>query len=558
MDVTSAPSSARIVLGRYELQHRLGGGGFGVVWRAQDLKLDRPVAVKRIPTGDPDVAERARREGLAAARLSHPGIVALYETGADEDAVYLVSELVEGRTLADRAHDGELSDRDVLQIGITLCDALAHAHQRGVVHRDVKPANVLLPDPSYGGPSLRGRTGETTFSAKLTDFGIARLQGDDALTRTGDVVGTLAYMAPEQAEGRGVGPEADLYALGLCLYEALAGVNPVRARGATATVRRIGRRLPPLGRLRRDLPLDLCDAIDAAVRPRPEERGTLKRLRAALSAARTDVGDEPGTIEGSPLEPIAPVHPPLRTPLPDRALATAGTVALAGGVLAAGPSPPVPAWQVLAAAAVLALLLPRVGWLLTVTVLCWWLLADAPVAGGLLAAAAIPVAVVLRHAPASLWSLPAAAPVLGLAGVAGAFPALAAAAPRAGQRAAVGALGAWALLLAEALVTDPLLLGGGAPGGPAPDVVWWALSSGVLVLAVVWGLAAAVAPVLIRGRRLALDVVAAVAWAAALAGATHALADALVLRPPDGLAAGAAACAAASLAVRRLASRPRG
>ena len=174
-----------------------------------------------------------------------------------------------GRTLGELMEEGALSDRDVLRVGVALCDALAHAHGRGVVHRDVKPGNVMVPDRPHDGAGV----------AKLTDFGVARIAGEDVLTRTGDVVGTLAYMAPEQAEGREAGAEADLYALALVLYEALAGVNPVRGRGAASTARRVGARLPALGRLRRDLPLDLCGAIDRAVLPRPEQRGTLADLR---------------------------------------------------------------------------------------------------------------------------------------------------------------------------------------------------------------------------------------------------------------------------------------
>lgn len=536
MEQTLAPERT-ILDDRYRLEHRLGAGGFGVVWSARDLKLDREVAVKRVPTGDPDVAERARREALAAARLQHPGIVALYETASDDDALYLVSELVRGRTLAQRCADGELSDQDVLQIGIVVCDALDHAHAKGVVHRDVKPANVLIPDE--GG-------------AKLTDFGIARLQGDDALTRTGDVVGTLAYMAPEQAEGRGAGPEADLYALGLCLYEALAGVNPVRARGATATARRIGQRLPPLGRLRRDLPLDLCEAIDRAVWPRPEERGRLKDLRAALRAARDRVGDEPGTIEGSPLEPLAPMSARPRTPRRDRLAAAplAGALTTAAVLLPAAAEP-LPAWQAGLGAALLVALLPRAGWLLAVTALCWWLLAEEPLLGGLLAAAAIPVAVALRHAPAPLWSLPALGPALGAAHLAGAFPALAAVAPGARTRAALGALGAWWVLLAEGAARSPLLVDGGQPAGPTGDVVWWALSSGALGVAAIWALAAAVLPVLVRGRSWPLDVVAATVWAAATAAGTQALTQALLWPDPEGLVVAAVLSGILAVVLRR-------
>jgi len=213
----AAAAEAGLVLERYRLVRRLGTGGFGTVWLAHDERLDRAVAVKRIPL-EGDTAERAQREARAAARLAHPGIVALYEAGTDDDACYLVSELVRGETLGTLLAEGELSDRDVARIGVALCEALAHAHARGVIHRDVKPGNVMV----------CARPEEAGAPVKLTDFGIARIVGGEALTRTGDVVGTLAYMAPEQAEGRRVTPAVDVYALGLVLYEAFTGCNPVR------------------------------------------------------------------------------------------------------------------------------------------------------------------------------------------------------------------------------------------------------------------------------------------------------------------------------------------
>ncbi|MCD6726295.1 MAG: serine/threonine protein kinase, partial [Solirubrobacteraceae bacterium] len=292
--VTSAAGagSAPLVLGRYRLLRRLGAGAFGVVHLARDETLGRLVAIKRIELHDERVAARAAREAQAAARLSHPGIVALFEAARDDHAVHLVSEAVRGRTLAELLAAGGLSDHDALRIGAALCDALEHAHLRGVVHRDVKPANVIVPDEPGGEAEI----------AKLTDFGVAWIADDDALTRTGDVVGTLAYMAPEQAEGRPAGPPADLYSLALVLFEALSGVNPVRAPGAAATVRRVGSRLPPLGRLRRDLPRGLCAAIDRALLARPDQRGSLTELRDALDGALEEAAVEHGPVGPSAFE----------------------------------------------------------------------------------------------------------------------------------------------------------------------------------------------------------------------------------------------------------------
>ncbi|HEY4095994.1 MAG TPA: serine/threonine-protein kinase [Baekduia sp.] len=539
---TATGGGSEVVLDRYRLVRRLGGGGFGVVWLAHDLKLDRTVAVKRIPAPDADTARRAQREAVAAARLQHPAIVALHEAGSDDENVYLVSELVRGATFARLLEEGALSDRDVVQIGVALCDALAHAHQRGVIHRDVKPLNILIPDAVADGGA----------PAKLTDFGVARIAGDDALTRTGDVVGTLAYMAPEQAEGAEVGAEADLYALGLCLYEGLSGVNPVRARGAGATARRVGQRLPPLGRLRRDLPLDLCAALDAAVWPHPEERGTIAELRTALAAALQAVDDEPGTIAGGPLEPLAPVVPPTRTGLVERSAAAALAAGLAGAALQwAAPAPPVAPLAGALITALAVLLLPRLAWIALAAIVVGWVAGAGPdpISGRawLLGAAALPVPLLLRRAPSPTWSLPAAAPLLGLATLAGAFPALLGRITRPLHRAALGALGAWWLLLAEALLHRTLVLGAPAKAAtPGTDAVIAVATSPAIALLGVWALAALVLPYLVRGRLITIDVVGAVAWAAGLAAGTQAALGAA----PRGLVPGAMVCAVLAIAVR--------
>jgi eukaryotic-like serine/threonine-protein kinase len=539
----AAGGDARRVLDRYRLARPIGSGGFGVVWLAEDERLERAVAVKRIAMHDDAVAVRAEREARAAARLSHPGIVALYESGRDDEAFYLVSELVRGRTLAELMRDGELSDRDVLRVGVALCDALAHAHGRGVIHRDVKPGNVIVPDRPHDGAGV----------AKLTDFGVARMVGDDALTITGDVVGTLAYMAPEQAAGGEVGEEADLYALALVLYEALSGVNPVRGRGAAATARRVGARLPALGRLRRDLPLELCQALDRGVLARPEQRGTLADLRAALADGLPVADDERGTIAGSPLEGLAGPAPRPRVRPRARVAAAVGAGALAAAALAwltpAGGFDVAPAAGA-AGAALAVLLAPRLGWIAMACALAAW--AGGPTAL-VVALAAVPTVVLLRRA-GTLWSVPAGAPLMGLAGLAGAWPALAAQATRPWQRAALGALGGWWLALAEVLTGDRLALG--APPGAALDAKHLdpLLTSGALALVGLWAVAALALPVVVRGRVLAADVVGATAWAAALGSATQAVADTLSWQPTmRGLVAGAVV--AGGLAVAFAASR---
>ncbi len=307
------------VLGRYRLLERLGSGGFGVVWRARDELLHREVAVKRIPLEPGTDDARPSREALAGARLAHPAIVALYEACAEDDAFYLISELVDGRTLAQLIAAGSLTDEHVLEIGVALSEALAHAHARGVIHRDVKPQNVLVPDrPAAARPTPDHLIG----AAKLTDFGGARMAGEDVLTRTGDVLGTLAYMAPEQSEGREATEAADLYSLALVLYEALSGANPVRGATPAETARRIGQPVAPLRGMRGEVPAELADAIDRALSPSPDDRGTVGELGGALERAKAHDGASARAthrLRAAARRPCRPTSiPPPGTRHPDR------------------------------------------------------------------------------------------------------------------------------------------------------------------------------------------------------------------------------------------------
>jgi serine/threonine protein kinase len=273
-----------LVLNRFLIERRIGSGGFGVVYEAWDGRLERNVAVKAIESRG-EAGQRVLREAQAAARLNHPGIVTLYEMGEEDGNALLVTELVDGSTLAELSAEGALSDREIGEIGADLCEALDHAHTRGVVHRDVKPQNVLI-----------GEDAEPR--AKLMDFGIARLADGAALTAPGDVVGTLAYMAPEQAEGRAAGPEADVYSLALTLYECWGGENPNRRATPVATARAIGGRARPLRRLRPDLPRQLSDTVDAALSPRPGRRPGLEQLGTAIEDSLDLLSEHP------PREPI--------------------------------------------------------------------------------------------------------------------------------------------------------------------------------------------------------------------------------------------------------------
>ncbi len=566
---------APLVLDRYRLHHRLGAGAYGTVWMAGDERLERDVAVKIMPR-DRIVSGRFEREARAAARLSHPAIVTLYEAAVDDDGAYLVSELVRGAALDHLLAAGQLSDQNVVAIGIALCDALEHAHGQGVVHRDVKPSNVLVPDHPVTPDQC----------VKLTDFGVAHVIGGDSLTMTGDVVGTPAYMSPEQAEGLPAGASADLFSLAVVLYEALTGVNPVGATSAALRARRLGAYLPPLRRQRRDLPPGLGQGIDLALRPRPRERGRISDLHETLVAVRNEVGDEPGVVaaplrvrrrdrkradrQPSPWTEPSGTQEPRRkqseahmdgqeselrralVPWPTRAMAaiaaTAVAVWLTVHVLGSAPIPP--ALMGLAAGAAV-LVSPRGGWLALsgITVMLAVVEGHAGLAVVTVLALALPVLVMWRSAGA--WPLAAGAPALGLIGLAGAWPALAARASTPWQRAGLAGIGWIWLALAAPVLGRVLYLP--AIGGIPPSAEWGGsvtatanqmlspvLRSGVLAPALVWALAALILPWLVRGRRAAVDLVRVAIWSVTLAAATAAVLT---------VAHGSDAAAAASTAV---------
>jgi len=553
------------VLERYRALERLGAGGFGVVWRARDELLGREVALKRVPLSGEGHHRRATREALAAARLAHPAIVALYEACADGDAFYLISELVHGPTLAQLLAAGELDDLRLLEIGLALADALGHAHARGVIHRDVKPQNVLIPHPA-GDDEEGGGPRAPLSAAKLTDFGGARLAGEDVLTRTGDVMGTLAYMAPEQVEGGAVGASADLYSLALVLYEGFCGANPVRGPTPAATVRRIGDPIEPLERRREPLPRGVGRALDRALSPAPGERGTLAELRAAFAAGRAlgPAGAAPrrpgrafrsGARADAGQSPHAGLRQRLtgtraaRTPR-QGALAPATAVALEDAGQHAQPRVGMGHVHKLARRSQelrapqdaheaheapdrrrgASPALPRALWVgLAAAAVAWQAAAGRPGAALLLALALAPLAALPRRAGLG-WLGAALAPILGLVRLAGAFPAAAGQARGWRLRAALGALGYWWLVLAEPLLGRHLWLG--QPHGTPPRGQWEGslhdaavhvagpmLSTGVLLGAALWAAAAVCLPWLVRGRRAALDVVAATMWSAALAAA---------------------------------------
>lgn len=247
---------------RYLLEERLASGGMGAVYAATDERLSRRVAVKLLReelAEQPRFVERFRREAQAVAALSHANIANVFDYGEDDHHYYIVMELVAGRdlstTLSERA---PLDSRTAADIAAQTCDALAAAHAGGVVHRDVKPGNIMVDD--------NGRV-------KVTDFGIARAAGQSTLTGTGSVIGTAQYLSPEQASGANIGPRSDLYSLGIVLYEMLTGAVPFTGDTPIGiAMRHVAEDVPAPSTVNPDVPKALDDVIAKATAKDPERR----------------------------------------------------------------------------------------------------------------------------------------------------------------------------------------------------------------------------------------------------------------------------------------------
>jgi serine/threonine protein kinase len=264
---------------RFELLMPLGSGGFGTVWEGFDMLLERPIAVKelRLDTELTDAGD-ALREARATARLNHPAIVSLYEVLAEHDRIYMINELVHGHTLSDVIDEGLMSDNDAGRIGYALCEALAHAHKQGVVHRDVKPANVMVQSAW-----LEGSGGWRVQPAKLMDFGIASIvdPGDHGgHLSEGPHAGSRGYVAPEQEAGHPATPASDVYSLALVLFECFTGAGPGKGRRSR------------LARTRRDLPAELTYTIDQCLEPDPHLRPDIIELGEVLYTALPELSHQ--------------------------------------------------------------------------------------------------------------------------------------------------------------------------------------------------------------------------------------------------------------------------
>jgi tRNA A-37 threonylcarbamoyl transferase component Bud32 len=327
----AAPSpEPRLVGERYRLGAIIGRGGMATVHRATDIRLDRQVAVKLLKpevTADPDLAQRFRREALAATVLRHPNIVACLDTGTDGDQPYLVMELVDGEDLAARLRrGGRLAPWAAARIGLDVARALGVAHVRGIVHRDIKPGNILL--------AADGR-------AMVTDFGIARLAMDAEAAAPGTTLGSVHYFSPEQARGVGTTPASDVYGLGLVLYEAVTGERPWSGDTTDAiALARVGKTASDVRERRPEIPTALAMVIARALAPDAADRFPNGGAMATALEPIVAAGDAPASVApagDSPLEPRSPDLP-------------AGDAALAAPLRPAGPSasdrtagPPAPA-----------------------------------------------------------------------------------------------------------------------------------------------------------------------------------------------------------------------
>lgn len=272
------------IISHYKIVEKIGAGGMGEVFLAEDTELNRSVALKFLPPHlcqDEDCRIRFKREAQAAARLSHPNIVTVYEVGEHHGRPFFAMELVEGQSLREYTRARELPVEKVVDLAIQICDGLSVAHEKTIVHRDIKPSNIII--DTYGRP-------------RILDFGLATVQGEEHLTRTGSTLGTVSYMSPEQAEGREVDHRSDLFSVGVILYEMVTGRRPFEGDNDAAIVRAITDSTPePIARFKSGVTGELQRIIDKALAKDASVRyqhadgmlADLKRLRSKSAPVKT-------------------------------------------------------------------------------------------------------------------------------------------------------------------------------------------------------------------------------------------------------------------------------
>jgi serine/threonine-protein kinase len=317
MSDETPPVDDRVIAGRYRLITPQGEGGMATVWRAMDEQLGREVAVKILRPqfgADPGFAARFRNEARAAGALSHPNVVQVYDFGTDVDSgdQYIVMQLVDGEDLASVLRErGPLDVEEAVAVGASVADALGAAHQHGLIHRDVKPGNILL---TPGGRTL------------VTDFGISRAVAEASMTVTGTTIGSVHYFSPEQAAGEEVGPASDIYALGIVVYEMLSGRRPFEGDSAAGVaLKRLNEPPPPLSTPERPIPPPLDAVVMRALARDPAQRYpdadafsyALRNWRSeADTAAMVAPAVAAAAVIPPPLEPAPAPPPPVAPPPP--------------------------------------------------------------------------------------------------------------------------------------------------------------------------------------------------------------------------------------------------
>ena len=239
-----------IICNRYKILDHLGTGGMATVWLGYDTILDRKVAIKtfKIDANDTDAVKRFNREAKAVTSLSHPNIVSIYDVENEGDFYYLILEYVEGMTLKDyMAKNPKMPVETIVHIAKQIADGLSHAHQNGIIHRDIKPQNILM---------------NNDLTCKITDFGIARAYGDTTLTQTNQMLGTVYYLSPEQARGNVATAQSDIYSLGILIFEMITGQIPFKGESAVAiALKHLQEELPDIDRYRENVPQSVKNIV---------------------------------------------------------------------------------------------------------------------------------------------------------------------------------------------------------------------------------------------------------------------------------------------------------